>query len=337
MTDACQGATGPQASLDAFVGGSTLGWGPVGPANWSAKHLVDGNFASPASWPGPILMAGWEFFNPEGLAQCFDARAAKVPPGWAMEGAADVATRVGAETLANAEIAYDVTKRAVELLLEWACGTARHTLPEWWADYGLPDDCGIDNLCAKVAAVGGATCEYFADLGALLGYDITCDDIPPEIQAGCWALGVDPMPPDPVFSGGGCELGYAYLGLCPDGDPPSADEGCHPWLPPAADPLLCGCAAPLSLDYTGTAHHVLVGLPQPAGQIPSTAIVGSWSLGCVPLCTPPREELLCFLARYRPAHVVAVPVMRPLSDVGDIDGGSAGTDIWLGKIDDGGA
>ncbi len=336
MTETCQGATGPQAALDGFTGGSTLGWGPVGPANLSAKFLIDGS-QPPELWSGPILMAGWEFFNPDGLAQCFSARAAKVPPGWAMDAASDAGSMVGAETLALSEIAYDVTKRALELLPEWACSTAWHTVPDWWADYGLPDECGIDNLCAKVAAVGGATCEYFADLGALLGHDISCDDIPPEIQPGCWGLGVDQMPPDPVYAGGGCELGYAYLGECPEGDPEDGTDGCHPWLPPAMGPLLCGCAAPLALDYTGTAYHLLVGLPQPVGIISPTAVAGSWSLGCVPLCTPPREELLCFLARYRPAHVVMVPVMRPAEDLGDVDGGSASTDIWLGTIDDGGA
>lgn len=337
MSEACLGSTGPQASIEVFTGGSTLGWGAVGPANYSAKPLIDGNFAPPPSWPGPILMAGWEFFNPDGLAQCFGARAAKVPPGWAMEGAADVATRVGAETLASAEIAYDVTKRAVELLSEWACGTARYTLPEWWADYGLPDECGINNLCAKVAAVGGASCEYFSDLAALLGYEITCDDIPPEIQAGCWDLGVDPMPPEPTWTGGGSELGFAHVGECPEDGSSAASDGCHPWAPPAPSALLCGCAAPIAYDYTGTAYHVRISLPQPAPSIPTFAVTGSWSLGCVPLCVPPRDELLCFLARYRPAHVVAVPAFRPEHDGGDIDGGDADTDLWLGTIDEGDA
>lgn len=339
MPNTCAGVTGPQVAVREFVGGSTLGWGPVGPADWSAKPMIDGS-EPPTQWPGPIAVAGWEFFSEPGLRRCFESVSQKYPPGWAFAGASDVSTVLGSDVLARAEAAYDVNRLAVALLDEWVCQTARTTLPDWWADYGLPDACGIDNLCAKVAAVGGATCQYFVDLGAMLGFDITCADIAPEIQAGGnWQLGVDQMPPDPVYDGGGSELGFAYVGPCPDGDPEPATTvvECVEWAPPSVGPLLCGCAAPWALDYTGTAYHTLVGLPQPVSLIPSFAVVGSWSLGCVPLCSPPRDELLCFLARYRPAHVVAVPIAIPSDTGGDVDGGRADTDFWMGLINDGGA
>lgn len=337
--DTCTASPGAQIDTCAYVGGSTLGWGPVGPADWSAKPLLNADIPAPATWVGPILMAGWEFYAEIGLRRCYESIAQKYPPGWAYEASGDLATVLGSDVLARAEVTYDVNRLACLLLEEWVCRTASRTLTDWWADYGLPDDCGIDNLCAKVAAVGGSNCEYFVGLGAMLGHDITCEEIPPEIQCGCWDLGVEQMAPEPIFDGGGSELGFAQIGLCAaaggaplgyatlgagltnvagyavddDGaaipDPYGAAT-CVEWARPASGTLLCGCAAPWSIDrYTGTAYHFRVGLAQPASK-PSAAfaLMGSWSLGCVSLCTPPREEVLCFIARYRPAHVVPVPV-----------------------------
>lgn len=337
MSDTCAGLAGPQVAPCGFVGGSTLGHGPVGPADWSAKPLLSPDVAAPETWPGPILMAGWEFYSAAGLRRCYESLAQKYPPGWAYEAAGDLSTVLGSDVLARAEVTYDINRLACLLLDEWVCKTAAQTLTDWWADYGLPDECGINNLCAKVAAIGGANCEYFCDLAALLGYELTCDDIAPEIQPGCWDLGVAPMPPNPVLMGGGCDLGLLHVGECLGDDSAPTTSGCPEWWPAAGGVLLCGCAAPLRYDYTGTAYHVVVTLPQPMASIPTFAVAGSWSLGCVPLCVPPRDDLLCFLARYRPAHVVAVPGLRNEHDWGDIDGGHAGTDVWLGTIDEGDA
>lgn len=342
MSDAsCTPAAGEQVNPCAYVGGSPLGWGPVGIANYSAKHILDETIPAPTAWGGAIAVAGFEGYNADALRQCFAAVAAKYPTGWAWDRASDVGTNIGSDALVQAEIAYDIERRACRLLAEFVCTSASETLPEWWADYGLPDDCGINDLCAKVAALGGANCDYFAELGAALGYDICCTELAPEIQAGCWSLGIDTMPPAPEFKGGGCDLGVmqlcgggaseaflagrrevdgpgfnlgdAQLGECGEvfaGEPDPAG-GCVEWQPPATlEPFITGRHTRPTLDYVGTAYHVATGV---AGSVndpisPLYAITGTWALGIGELCQPPANKVLCFINRYRPAHVVPLAI-----------------------------
>lgn len=67
--------------------------------------------------------------------------------------------------------------RLCDLRLEFWCATHVETRPEWLAEYGLPDDCDpYPDLCAKVAALGGATCDFYREVAARSGWDVDCDD-----------------------------------------------------------------------------------------------------------------------------------------------------------------
>jgi uncharacterized protein YmfQ (DUF2313 family) len=61
------------------------------------------------------------------------------------------------------------------LKLEFWCATQTLTTDLWNAEYGLPDPCDPSaDLCTRVAAVGGTTCDYFAEVAARAGWSITC-------------------------------------------------------------------------------------------------------------------------------------------------------------------
>lgn len=69
------------------------------------------------------------------------------------------------------------TRRLCDLYREFFCATQSETRAEWLLDYGLPDPCDpYPDLCAKVAAFGGARCEDYIALAAANGWDIDCDD-----------------------------------------------------------------------------------------------------------------------------------------------------------------
>jgi hypothetical protein len=57
------------------------------------------------------------------------------------------------------------------LRLEFWCATHKETHDLWMKrEYGLPDPCDpFPDLCTKVAAIGGARCEYFAEAGRARG------------------------------------------------------------------------------------------------------------------------------------------------------------------------
>ena len=66
-------------------------------------------------------------------------------------------------------------QRMCDLRREFFCATESETNDAWLADYGLPDDCDpYPDLCAKVAAIGGARCEDYAAIAARAGWDIEC-------------------------------------------------------------------------------------------------------------------------------------------------------------------
>lgn len=70
-----------------------------------------------------------------------------------------------------------VSSRLCDLRLEFWCATHAETRAEWLAEYGLPEDCDpYPDLCAKVAAFGGATCDFYREVAARAGWDIDCDD-----------------------------------------------------------------------------------------------------------------------------------------------------------------
>ena len=66
--------------------------------------------------------------------------------------------------------------RLCSLRGEFFCATATETRGRWLEEFGLPDACDpFPDLCAKVAAIGGARCEYFQAVAAGAGWSITCD------------------------------------------------------------------------------------------------------------------------------------------------------------------
>lgn len=79
---------------------------------------------------------------------------------------------------AVAEVFAFVAKRFCDLRLEFWCATMSETRDAWMKEYGLPDDCDPwPDICAKVAAIGGQRCEYFAEIAARAGWAITCLDL----------------------------------------------------------------------------------------------------------------------------------------------------------------
>lgn len=83
-------------------------------------------------------------------------------------------------------------QRACALLEEFFCASTVEQVAEWQIDYGFPDPCEPwIRLCDKVAALGGATCEYLAGLAATRGWSLTCTECDPRRTAiaGCSKAG----------------------------------------------------------------------------------------------------------------------------------------------------
>jgi hypothetical protein len=266
-----------------------------------------------------------------------------LPPGFAFEAADRPGTYLNGRVRAVAHILQHEHELACRLLPEFVCDTADQTLPEWYADYGIPDDCNINDLCAKMTAIGDGTCASLQDLARMLLADICCTDLPPEIQPGCWDMGCDQMPPEVEWLHGGSELGFAQLGECPEADlrgsslgvethnadeedcniagyyeedaaaipldPPCDDVPCPPYaVTEISGTLLVGCGAPWTHEYTGTAYVLLVGLMEtsPIMHLPDWNQMGCMEMGCDQLCAPDLESILCFVDRHRHAHVRVV-------------------------------
>lgn len=93
---------------------------------------------------------------------------------------------------AFAEVLEYFAQRACALVNEFFCPTVGETEELWGADYGFPDECDPWNsLCEKVAAQGGATCEYLVWAASRRGWVISCNDCSESrnFQAGCARAG----------------------------------------------------------------------------------------------------------------------------------------------------
>jgi hypothetical protein len=95
-------------------------------------------------------------------------------------------------------ITFAVLHQAIcAMALEFFCATRDVTSDAWLAEYGLPDPCDpYPNVCAKVAAQGGATCEAYQAVAAALGWSILCGE-GCALDAGCIEAG---MVPGPTYS-----------------------------------------------------------------------------------------------------------------------------------------
>jgi uncharacterized protein YmfQ (DUF2313 family) len=87
-------------------------------------------------------------------------------------------------------------ERDCDLLAEAYPPTATETIPDWMRVCGLPDECTgpIETLqeqreavMAKLAARGGQSRQYFIDLAAALGYEITITEFRPMLASQCRA------------------------------------------------------------------------------------------------------------------------------------------------------
>lgn len=105
---------------------------------------------------------------------------------------------------------------------EFFCATVNESRDQWIEEYGLNDPCDPYgyNLCVKVAAQGGATCDAFVEMASLSGWVISCYDNSkdPEPIAGCFEIGCTPLGPTPTFNPRGSRLGYGQIGTCNYGE-----------------------------------------------------------------------------------------------------------------------
>jgi hypothetical protein len=91
---------------------------------------------------------------------------------------------------ATGELFAFVNRRLCDLHPEFFCATAAETRDLWMLEYGLPDSCDpYPDLCAKVAAFGGATCSYLAFIAGRAGWAIECA-LPCGAEAGCAEAGI---------------------------------------------------------------------------------------------------------------------------------------------------
>jgi hypothetical protein len=89
---------------------------------------------------------------------------------------------------------YFLHQRLCALREEFFCKTQSETNDLWLADYGLPDACDpFADLCVKVSAQGGATCDYLKSIALSIGWDIDCSTFGCGGEAGCIETGLDPV------------------------------------------------------------------------------------------------------------------------------------------------
>lgn len=145
-----------------------------------------------------------------------------LPPGPAWEGAQIEGTVQHTYWRAYANVLNHLYSRMCAFVDEFYCKTANESLDQWIEEYGLNAECDPygHNLCIKVAAEGGSTCEYFVKIAQLSGWSITCEDTRdiPEPIAGCFEVGCTSLGPTPTYAGRGSMLGYGQRGVCEYGE-----------------------------------------------------------------------------------------------------------------------
>lgn len=70
---------------------------------------------------------------------------------------------------------HDFYLRCCALELELLCSTAVETKPEWAAEYGLPDGCGVDqDPCPRGKPIIGDLCDVIEAIAAAAGFIVSC-------------------------------------------------------------------------------------------------------------------------------------------------------------------
>ncbi len=146
---------------------------------------------------------------PKTLDDALPAVLGLLPPGEAWNGAAVSGTVQNQYWRSYATLLSFTYGRLCDFVDEFFCATRNESNDQWLAEYGLPNDCDPygNNLCLKVAAQGGATCEYFVTTAHQTGWVVTCEDNFPEAIAGCFEIGCTSLGPTPVYSPVGTGLG----------------------------------------------------------------------------------------------------------------------------------
>jgi hypothetical protein len=199
---------------------------------------------------------------------------------------------------------------------EFYCNTAVESIDQWLLDYGLPDPCDPygDNLCAKVTAVGGQSCETFVNLAQSTGWVISCEnmvDVINEAYAGNMIAGCAQCSTTPILSSS-VQPATISPGSATAAGPNTISFGTTTGVAPPAIP-----AADSTGNYAswGQSFTWLVTLSlsesfalQGDTYVSSTPVsnAGNIIAGCTPLCSDddPPPTALCWLEQIAPAHTI---------------------------------
>ncbi len=158
-------------------------------------------------------------------------------------------TVLGQFWAAFAEVDEWLHQRACALIEEFYCATTAEQRREWEIDYGFPDPCEPwTDLCAKVAAQGGATCSYLTGIAAARGWALSCSDC----QSGPVTADVSDLAVADCSSAGcSCPDGEIYIVVntgsspayaaqpFPDGADQAVADASGINCPPGIEPLVC--------------------------------------------------------------------------------------------------
>lgn len=243
-----------------------------------------------------------------------------LPPGPAWDGARVDGTISNMFWRAVANLTSFVYVRLNAFWREFYCHTANESLDQWRLDYGLPDECDAygSNLCSKVTAEGGQSCEVFVALARDVGWAITCEDVSlPEPVAGCFQVGCTPLGPTPVPKGvlPGVVTVAEAMALVNTSDAPSGPDTILLAVPGQNEPAIVVDPEPHSRFWSyGHGHVWRVTVDLRASMVlqgveysyTPISNAGNLVVGCTSLCSTSEtlEFLKCYFRRIKPAHTV---------------------------------
>lgn len=197
-----------------------------------------------------------------------------------------------------AAIALYVNQRICAYYEELFCDRAVESLDQWAVEWALGEACDPYgyNLCAKVTALGAATCAEFVQLASDNGWVITCSDLPaPTVgcfQIGCDQIGAAPAlvqsAADPADSTGNWRFGYGNTFV---------------WAVNIDMPASIALQARMSDEA-----RLRAGAQGLAFAAPSTNL-GNFQVGCSPICAGDQNFALCFLQTIQPAHTTLITTL----------------------------
>jgi hypothetical protein len=189
---------------------------------------------------------------------------------------------------AVAAVWADVNAAICAMAPEFFCASQTVTHDVWLDEYGLPDGCDpFPDLCAKVAAVGGARCEYITAIAARAGWAVSCYDTgggcggkAGRARAGCAQAGRSPKPGTVVIRVD-IRKSPAFLGNFPPAPSSTAPR-------PARKAGRAMAGQPLACVQTGGP--------------PIVPRAGRAKAGGRPYCPPDITGIACIVERISGAH-----------------------------------